>query len=404
MSLVFTVAKRYLLGIKSATAINVITWLSVAGIAVGTTALILILSVFNGFEKLLVENVGGYHSDLKVTPKKGLYMSGDPKLINELRSMPEVSNVSQTLEEVALFEYGSSQEAGFIKGVDENFSKVNSIEKVIYTGEYYLEDSSYNYAVLGNGIYNKLAVSIADPFTAISVYVPETGGGPLNAPFKVLDIYPKGVFNFGGEQDHQYIITNLDFVRALKNLNDEISGIEIKLKDAASEKTVRKKISSLFNDEVNIKNRYEMDEAFLKIMNIERWVSFLIAVLTLGIISFNMVGSLWMIVLDKKKDISILKSMGMTSGNIKLIFKSIGMLIGLIGFVAGFILAIILYVLQKKYDLISVPDGFMITGYPVHMKPLDVVLVFFVVLSISFLASLLPAGRAGRISAFVRQE
>jgi lipoprotein-releasing system permease protein len=147
-----------------------------------------------------------------------------------------------------------------------------------------------------------------------------------------------------------------------------------------------------------------MDEAFLKIMNIERWVSFLIAVLTLGIISFNMVGSLWMIVLDKKKDISILKSMGMTSTKIKMIFKSIGLLIGITGFVSGFFIAVVLYVLQKKYDLISVPDGFMITGYPVHMKPGDVILVLFVVLCISLIASLLPANRAGKITAFVRQE
>jgi lipoprotein-releasing system permease protein len=404
MRLVFSIAKRYLFGIKSATAINVITWLSIVGIAVGTAALILILSVFNGFEKLLVENVGGFHSDLKVLPKNGLYLQPDQKTLNELKSMQEIANISLTLEEVALFEYSSSQEAGFIKGVDENFTKVNAIESVIHTGEYIVEDSAYNYGILGNGMYNKLSVSVADPFNAISVYVPETGGGPLSTPFKVLDLYPKGVFNFGGEQDHQYIITNLSFVRALKNLTNEISSIEIKMKDGGQEKAIRKKISVLFKNEVIVKNRYEMDEAFLKIMNIERWVSFLIAVLTLGIISFNMVGSLWMIVLDKKKDISILKSMGMTSTKIKMIFKSIGLLIGITGFVSGFFIAVVLYVLQKKYDLISVPDGFMITGYPVHMKPGDVILVLFVVLCISLIASLLPANRAGKITAFVRQE
>ena len=308
------------------------------------------------------------------------------------------------MEEVALFEYGSSQEAGFIKGVDNNFSKVNGIDQVLHIGEFITEDQDFNFGILGNGMYNKLSVSMSDPFTPISVYLPDNESGPLSSPFKVLDLYPKGVFSFGGEQDFQYIVTNIDFVRALKGLENEVTGIELKLNKDANEKKVKAELAKIIPQKILTKNRYEMDESFLKIMNIERWVSFLIAMLTLAIISFNMVGSLWMIVLDKKKDISILKSVGLTSDKIKAIFKSIGLLIGFIGFIFGIVIALILYFLQKNFSLIAVPDGFLIDGYPIDMQILDIVLVFFVVMGIAYLASLLPAIRAGRITAFVRQE
>jgi lipoprotein-releasing system permease protein len=404
MNLVFQISKRYLLGKKSTTAINVITWISIFGIAIGTTALILILSVFNGFEKLLIENVGAYNSDLKVAAEKGLYLQLDETILSAVSKTKGIVSVSQVIEEVALFEYGSSQEAGFVKGVDENYTKVNSIINSMHIGEFTTEDEEYNYAILGNGIYNRLSVSVAEPFTPISVYLPDNEGGPLSSPFKVLDLYPKGVFTFGGDQDNQYIITNIDFVKSMKGLTNEVTALEIKLENDYNEKEVKKAIENIFHQKLSIKNRYEMDDAYLKIMNIERWVSFLIAVLTLSIISFNMVGSLWMIVLDKKKDISILKSVGLTSNKIRSVFRSIGILIGVIGFIIGIVIALVLYYLQKKYSLIAVPDGFMITGYPIEMHWQDVVLVFFVVISISYLASLLPALRAGKITAFVRQE
>jgi lipoprotein-releasing system permease protein len=404
MNLVNQIAKRYLFGKKSTSAINIITWISILGIAIGTAALVLILSVFNGFEKLLVETVGAYNSDLKVTSEKGIYLTLTDKEKEKLKNIEGVKDISFVLEEVALFEYGSSQEAGFIKGVDNNFSKVNGIDQVLHMGEFVTEDQDFNFGILGNGMYNKLSVSMSDPFTPISVYLPDNEGGPLSSPFKVLDLYPKGVFSFGGEQDHQYIVTNIDFVRALKGLENEVTGLELKLNEGANEKKVKAALAKIIPQKIQTKNRYEMDESFLKIMNIERWVSFLIAMLTLAIISFNMVGSLWMIVLDKKKDISILKSVGLTSDKIKAIFKSIGLLIGFIGFIFGMVIALILYFLQKNYSLIAVPDGFLIEGYPIDMQMLDIVLVFFVVVGISYLASLLPAIRAGRITAFVRQE
>ncbi|HMP32660.1 MAG TPA: ABC transporter permease, partial [Saprospiraceae bacterium] len=339
-------------------------------------ALILILSVFNGFEKLLIENVGAYNSDLRVVADKGQYLNSTKDAMQSLSQIKGVEAVSQIVEEIALFEYGNSQEAGFIKGVDDNYTKVNGIDEALHIGQFITEDDEYNYAILGNGMYNRLSVSVADPFTPLAVYLPDNEGGPLSTPFKVLDLYPKGVFSFGGDQDHQFIITNIDFVRSMKGLDNEISALEIRLTNPNMEKQVRQSISNILGENVIIKNRYEMDDAYLKIMNIERWVSFLIAILTLSIISFNMVGSLWMIVLDKKKDISLLKSVGLTSDKIRSIFRTIGILIGLIGFCTGMVIAFILYYLQKEYNLISVPDGFMITGYPIEMHGIDVILVF----------------------------
>jgi lipoprotein-releasing system permease protein len=271
-------------------------------------------------------------------------------------------------------------------------------------GDLKTQDSIGSLAVLGSGIADRLSISINDPFNDLSVYIPKASSVGLDLPFVAGSLIPSSIFSFGGEQDGQIVISDLNFVQNLTNKSGKFSGLEIKiLKNASSEK-IKNSILKISNDPVLVKDRYELDEAFLKVMNIERWVAFLIAMLTLGIISFNMVGSLWMIVLDKKKDISLLKSIGMTSSDIKKVFRNIGFYIGVIGFVIGLIVALILYFLQKKYNLISVPDGFIMQGYPIEMKIWDVILVFFTVVLIAVLASLLPAVRASKISAFVRQE
>ncbi len=202
----------------------------------------------------------------------------------------------------------------------------------------------------------------------------------------------------------QYVLVNFDAVNALLNLENHFSAIEIKLKPGASEKKVVHALSKLLGQRFKISNRYQQDEGFLKIMNIEKWISYLIACLTLLIIAFNLVGSLWMIVLEKKKDIAILKSMGLTRAGIKTIFLALGLLISVIGLVVGFGLGLLLYWLQKEYGLISIPDGFMIDAYPIEIRWLDFVIVACTVLVIGCLASLLPSFRAGQVSAFVRQE
>jgi lipoprotein-releasing system permease protein len=404
MNLSIDIARRYLFGKKSTNTINLITWLSIIGMAIGTAALILILSVFNGFEGILINTIGKYNPDLKVITNKGLYLQISEGEMESITKIQGVEKVSKVLEEVALFEYNGSQEAGIIKGVDEYYNQVIDFSNSIVQGDYKVSDSLASYAVVGNAIANKLSVSVVDPFQPLSIYVPKGGSNTLDLPFSTGILYPSSIFSFGGEQDAQIIISDLNFLQSLVQKEGKISGLEIKINDPNYINKIKSEIKNILRNKVTLKDRYELDEAFLKIMNIERWVSFLIAILTLCIISFNMVGSLWMIVIDKKKDISLLKSVGLSSISIRNIYRFVGIGVGLIGFIIGLVAALIFYVLQKKFNLISVPDGFAMQGYPIELRFSDIVLVFVTVMIIAFLASILPALRASRISAFVRQE
>lgn len=372
---------------------------------IGTAALLLILSVFNGFEELISKMFNSYNPDIKVKASKGIYLDIDSLQLEKIYKIPGINSVSQTLEEVVLYEYEGSQEAGYLKGVDNTFNKVNDIDSTIIKGEYITYQNGLNLAVMGSGIFNKLSVNPSDPVTPIVAYTALKDKGPLSKDFNTINLYPSGIFSIGSEEDTEYILTNLEAVRSLIGKPDALNALEIKLKSAENEDEVKKLLGEILGVEnITIKNRFQQDEAFLKIMNIEKWISYLIACLTLALISFNLVGALWMIVLDKKRDISVLKSMGMTNLDVKKIITNVGVLIGVIGLVVGLFFAILLYYLQKEYSLIAVPPGFLIDAYPISLKLTDVVLVSFTVFILAYLASLLPAVRASKISAFVRHE
>jgi len=408
MNFTFEIAKRYLLAKKSTSAVNIITWISVAGITIGTTALILILSVFNGFESLLSGLYNSFNPDIKVVPIEGKYFQIDSSQTAQLRNIPGIVNFSKTVEEVCLFEYKDVQKAGIIKGVDSNYNSVTSIDSTIDNGTFKLRDGNLNYGVLGKGLSMNLSINYSDAITPITVYMPirkkKSMIQTMGAEFKQLSIYPSGIFAVGSEADVRYVISNYEAVNRLLSQKDKISALELKLTEDHDEEVVRAEITKVLGDGFAIKNRYEQEEAFLKIMNIEKWISFLITVLVLGIIAFNMVGSLWMMVLEKKKDISILRSMGLETRNIRNIFLMEGIIITGVGLVIGTFLALILYYLQKYYDLVTIPDGFMISAYPIELKWTDFLIVAFTVFCIGWLASLLPSYRAGKVSAFVREE
>jgi len=202
----------------------------------------------------------------------------------------------------------------------------------------------------------------------------------------------------------QYVISNYESVSKLIDRKNKLSALELKLTEDYDEEQIIASINKVLGEGFIMKNRYQQDESFLKMMNIEKWISFLIVALTLIIIAFNMIGSLWMIVLEKKQDISILRSMGYETKQIRAIFMMEGILITSVGLVIGIILALILYFLQKQFGIISIPDGFMINAYPIELKWTDFVVVSITVFVIGWLASLLPSYRAGQVSPFVRQE
>ncbi|MCC7444786.1 MAG: ABC transporter permease [Saprospiraceae bacterium] len=403
MNLYVKIAFRYLFGKKSTNAIHIITWISIIGMAIGTAALILILSVFNGFEGILSGMLSHFNPDIKITLNEGKYMSRDKIDTTLFTRTQGIDAYAFTIEETSFFDYKGSQEVGIIKGVDNQFLKVTGIDTALLYGQAQFGKPT-EFALLGSGMNTKLSVNPSDGFTPVNAYMPlRKAKGPLSKEFNSYSFYASGIFSVGNDVDMQYVLVNFDAVNQLLGLENNFSAIEIKKQPGYNDKKLANTLQQALGPAFKVSNRYQQDENFLKIMNIEKWVSYLIACLTLLIIAFNLVGSLWMIVLEKKKDIAILKSMGMTTHNIRWIFLTLGLLVSAIGMVLGYVIGIIMYLLQKNYGIISIPEGFMIDAYPIEMHMGDFIIVTLTVLSIGYISALLPSIRAGKISSFVRQ-
>jgi lipoprotein-releasing system permease protein len=405
LNLSLKIARRYLFAKKSTNAINIITGISVVGIAIGTAALVLVLSVFNGFEDLIIGLFSKFNPDVKVTATVGKTFEPDSLKLSQIKALTGVDIVSETLEEVAFFEYGQSQDFGIVKGVDENYLRVSGIDSAIFEGQYRLSSGERNLAVLGGGVRNKLQVDMDDPFGLLNIYMAKrekTGG--LGQPFKKRIAYPAGSFKIQQEFDDQYVLVSLDFARDLIGAYGEVSALEVKLKPGADQKQVIAGIQEILGEEFHVKDRYQQEEAFLKLMNIEKWMSFALLCLTLVLVAFNMIGSLWMIVLEKKADISILKSMGATDGIVRNIFLGQGFLLCFLGLLSGLIIALILYTLQKVFGIVPIPEGFVVDAYPISMRLIDVLAVAVVVVAIGLVASVPAAHRASKIPTLVREE
>jgi len=406
MNFPLLIARRYLFAKRSTNAINIITSISVLGVSIGTAALILVLSVFNGFEDLLTGLFGHFNPEVKVTPIKGKTFATDSFVLTRLRALPGVLYESETLEEIAFFEYDGSQDFGALKGVDSIFARVNGIDSTLREGEYVLQREDRNYAVLGAGMRNKLSVNVNSPISTMTVYMPTArAGSGLDKPFKTRLVYPAGTFAIQQDFDNQYILTNLEFVRELLDAPpNTVSALEFKCQPGANVKAVKAKIQEILGPDFAIKDQYEQNEAFFKVMQLEKWMGFAITSLMLVLMAFNTIGALWMIVLDKQKDISVLKSLGATDRTVRSIFLLEGLLLTMFGMLLGIGLAVGLYFAQKQYGLISIPQGFLVESYPISLRIGDFLPVISIVIGIGLLASLAPALRAERVPAFLREE
>lgn len=394
------ISKRYLFSKKSTSAINIITGIATLGIAVGTAALIMILCVFNGFEDLVTEMMGNFNPDVKILPAKGKTFTIDTSKLIALKNINGVAETAISLEEVAFFEYAGSQDFGIIKGVDKNYSDVVAMDSVMQEGRFLTEAKDNYYAVVGAGLRNKLAINVENPLEPLVIYMAKSDA-LSGKPFKEQLALPIGTFGVQQDFDNQYILSSIALVQDLLNQYDQASAIEIKLKDKNNKEAVAS-IRQLMGNDFIIKDRFQQNEAFLKIMNVEKWMSFAIVSLMIILIAFNMIGSLWMIVLDKKKDISILKAMGMNDFQVRNIFLGTGFWLVIIGLIAGFVLAIILYLIHKNIGLVSVPEGFMMESYPASMRWHDFITVGITVLVIGLLASIPASRKAMSIPALVR--
>lgn len=405
MWLNLNIARRYLFGKKSTNAVNLITGISVFGISIGTAALILILSVFNGFEGLLSGLFNAFNPDLLITPKNGKTINIDKEWLAQINTLDFVDAVSLTLEEVSLFEHDDVQEIGMLKGVDSKYTEVTGFDTLVLYGSFKTSAQSIDHCLIATGLRNKLGVNATNSLTPITVYSPtrkKTIGRPNE--FSNLDLYPSGVFAVQSDNDYQYVITNLDAAQSLFQKKDQCSAYEIKLRGDLSPEEAKKRLLDIIPDPLEVKTRLDQDAAFIKIMRIEKWIAFLIVSLTILLIAFNLVGCLWMIVLEKKDDIATLKAVGYTKQKVFSLFMIEGLMITLLGVVSGLLIAISLYFLQSYYGLITVPQGFLIDAYPIELEFFDFFVVIATVISIGLIASYLPAVRATKIGSIVREE
>lgn len=405
MKLSYQFARRYLFGKKSTNVINIITGIAITGIAVGSCALILVMSVFNGFHDLLYTLFNSFNPPAKVMPIEGKVFQVDSVKLKQIKQIAGVSEVSVTLEETAMFRYEEQRAFGTIKGVDDAYIDVNDLDSVITEGEYAIRNNNVSFAVLGAGMKSSLGVNVSDEFTPLTLYMPKRSKrvSTMENPLNTRSIYPKGVFSFQQEYDRQYVITSLEVVRELLNYRDEASYFEIRY-DEDQEAAIFGEIQDILGPDFQIKNRYQQEEAFLKIMNGEKWMAFAILTLTLLLVAFNLVGALWMIVIEKKKDISILKTMGATKQLIRNIFLSEGLLVCGIGLALGFGVAILIYVLQTQFSIIPIQEGFIVDSYPIDLNLIDFLAGALAVMSIGLIASVLPALKAETVGAYIREE
>ena len=401
MNLAWLFAQRYFVARKSTNAINIIAAVSVIGMMVGTMALLLVLSVFNGFEDLVTSLYNSFNPDLKVETRIGKTFEVDSSTIYKLEHLPGIKAVSEVLEENALIRYNDKDMVGRLKGVDDKFIDVSGIDSTIVGGKYMLTDAdSLNYAVVGLGIQAMLGVNIANQFSRLEIYMPRRQGkvsttSPENA-FKQQIIYPIGVYAIQQDFDAKYTIVPLQFMRNLLDYDTpQVSALEIALLPNANMATVQTAVEQLLGKDFKVADRYQQDEFLYKVMRTEKWAVYLILTFILIIAAFNIVGSLSMLVIEKKHDLGILRAMGANSQFIRRVFMLEGILLGGVGGAMGMLLAFVICLAQQHFKLLRLAgDTFLIDAYPVSMRWFDFLMVGITVIVIALLAAYFPAQRA----------
>lgn len=394
MNLSFLFARRYLFGKKSTNAINIISALAILGLTFGTAAMILLLSVFNGFERMISDISGAFNPDIKITSKTGKFFRCDTALLQQIQAENGVFAISETLEETSFFEYKGSQDFGILKGVDDHYKTVTGIDTIIQEGKYNLGRAGQYYAIIGSGMRNKLGINTQDLIAAISVFMPKMDDdSPLQQQYTKRYLNPAGVFSVQQDVDYQYILTHIDLVRSLLGVEDQVSALELKCQYGAGATEVANRLRQKLGPDFVVRDRYAQDQAFHRITNIEKWITFAILSFMMILISFNLVGALWMVVLEKKRDIITLKAIGADDRLIRNIFLADGLLIGLVSCLLGTFAALILYYLQKHYCLFQL-EGMLVECYPVDMRYTDILAVTAMVNLICMLAAILPARKA----------
>jgi lipoprotein-releasing system permease protein len=402
-------AWRYFKAKKSTTAINIIAWISIIAVIIGTAALILVLSVFNGFEGLVKSLYSTFYTDLKISPVSGKTILVTPEQLQKIRSLQEIKNFSLVVEEKALLQNGENQSVVYVKGVDDNYRYTTGVANHLVKGNYDLGTADSPKIIIGAGVENAIHIQSDRNLFLLKIYLPrKSNTEQINM---LEDIFPasinsSGTFLIQEDFDNKYGITNIDFVKqALKLAPDEYSNIEISLHNPSRADEVKKDLKKIFGAGYLIQNKFEQNQSLYSVMNLERWVIYAILCLILIVAAFNMVGALTMLVLEKQKDISVLHALGGNKNFIQQIFLSEGLLIALIGGGLGMFLALVIAWAQVHLHLIPLQGGsFLIDYFPVKLRWMDFLLVGATVFVIALIASWIPARKASLYEFSLRSE
>jgi lipoprotein-releasing system permease protein len=412
-SLAFRIARRYLFSKKSTNVINIISGLSMVAMGFGACFLLIFFSVFNGFESLVASLYNSFYSDLEIRVEEGRTFSIDSVNVAEIKNLEDVVVVSFCLEQSAHVMYNGREYIATIKGVDSNYHKVNQLDEFILQGDYalfekrsYLNSESGSYetvaepqAIVGATIYTELNLSVANQLEKMLLSVPKTGAGTSMDKFRRMSIQPRAVFGIQKDFDEKYVIVPIEFAEDLFKQSGRVSQIEIALRPNADLVSLKSEVAEIIGPSFRVRDRFEQEEVLYRVMKMERWAMFAILAFILLVISFNIVGALSMLVMEKKKDIYILSAMGATRSLIRRIFLLEGAMISAFGGFVGLILGTLICFGQMKFGIVKLQGAgsFVTDSYPVVLHLGDFLLISAMIISIALLASWFPARQASNI-------
>ena len=396
MKTAFYIARRYLVSKKSVNVINIISGVSVAGVTVGTFALVVILSIFNGLDTTIKSLFSTFDPQIKISASLGKSFRMNEGNFEAIGKLPGVKSIIPVIEEDAMLRYGERQYFSTIKGVPVDYMKTSRLDSSSITkGRFILESDRVPYAVVGQGVAYFLSVGLnfTDPIHIYTLKKGTRGKPDVNNAFIHSTIYASGIFTNQQEIDSKYVLVPFEFAKGLFQMNDQVSAVEIGLKEGFTDRQVKSEIGSVLGDKFSIKTQFEQHELFYRVMQSEKWAIFLILGFVLVIASFNILGSLSMLIIDKKADIAILQSMGANQQLIRTIFLFEGWMISIFGAIFGLLLGIFACWIQIEYGILRVPGNdaaFIFSAYPVEIRVTDLLYIFLLVCGVGFLAAWYP--------------
>lgn len=406
MNLPFFFAWRYLFAKKSHNVINIISAISAVGMATGTAALIIILSIYNGFDSLVRSMMNDFDPDILISPAEGKTFIPEGPVYDWFYEQDMVKNMSCVITENVFMNYDGKQGMVTAKGVDWVFEEESPVRDHIRSGEFALHRGDVPLAVTGSGIAYRMGINPRF-LSPIELYFPARDKNfsmtnPL-ASIEAVNVWPSGIFSISSEIDDKYVIVPIDVMRELLEYSDEVSGVEIRLRDGHTQKDVKamvKEISERLGPEYLVSDRFAQNKSLYRMMKYEKLSIFTILIFIVIIIAFNIFGSLTMLIIEKRGDIGTLKSMGMRDSTVKRIFVLEGWMISLLGLAAGLVLGIGFSLLQQHFGFIKMPGNFVVQAYPVILSAKDVIITAASVAAVGWIIAKLPAEMMWRRKGF----